>query len=235
VATGAWRNAPGRPAPAWDANSAANRSYVAEYVIAAGEANTDVVKRVTIPGDTSGTWLSDTGVGLNIRWGLSVGSTFQQAAGSWGAANAIGSSNQFNFMGTTGNVFELFDVGLYEGAAAPVFQVPDYVSEFVSCRRYFRMSAAEGAGTPSTTTVFFFVKHEGMRVAPTVAAAAALVVTDINAANFTQSTAQASISSNSSEGGLYSLGNFTGLTVGKLYIFQNAGATNVIKLNSRLL
>ena len=35
-------------------------------------------------------------------------------------------ANQFNFMGTINNVFELFDVSLTEGTVAPPFQLPDY-------------------------------------------------------------------------------------------------------------
>ena len=124
-------------------NSAANRSYVAEYVISGGEANTDVYKTVTIPGDTSGTWLKDNGVGIQVRWGLMAGTTFQQAAGSWGTTNAVGSSNQFNFMGTLSNVFELYDVGLYTGVVAPQFIVPDYETEFAKCQRYFEIIGAQ--------------------------------------------------------------------------------------------
>ena len=119
-------------------NSAANRSYIAEYVIAAGEANTDVVKSVTIQADVTGTWLKDNGNGLQITWTLMAGSTYQQAVGSWGTGNAYGSSNQFNFMGTNGNVFELFDVSLTEGSVAPPFMVPDYASELAACRRYWQ-------------------------------------------------------------------------------------------------
>ena len=121
-------------------NGAVNRSYVAEYVIAAGEANTDVVKSVTIPGDTVGTWPVDNTQSMFIRWGLMAGASFQQTAGSWGTGNAIGSPNQFNFMGAIGNIFELFDVGMYEGSVAPPFMVPDYVSELALCKRYWEQS-----------------------------------------------------------------------------------------------
>jgi hypothetical protein len=144
-------------------NSAQTRSYVAEYTIAGGEANTDVVKSVVIPGDTTGTWLKDTGIGLWVRWGLMCGSSFQQAAGSWAATNMFGSSNQFNLMGTNGNVFELFDVGLYEGTVAPEFQVPDYASELIKCQRYFeRVAPSSGAficlgGFESTSRLNAFV------------------------------------------------------------------------------
>lgn len=118
-------------------NATPNRSYVAEYTISGGEANTDVVKSVTIPGDTSGTWAKDATVGMQIRFGLMAGTTYQQTAGSWSTGNVVGSSNQFNFMGTNSNVFELFDVGLYEGEAAPAFQVPHYAQELRKCMRYY--------------------------------------------------------------------------------------------------
>lgn len=132
-------------------NAAVNRCYVAEYVIAVGEANTDVIKSITIPGDTTGTWLKDNGVGMFLRWGLMAGANWQQPAGAWSGAsiNTIGSPNQFNFMGTVNNVFELFDVGLYEGNVAPAFQVPDYGSELVLCQRYFQK------WTSSMTTAFY--------------------------------------------------------------------------------
>jgi len=115
----------------------APRSYVAEYVVAAGEANTDTVKTVTIPGDVAGTWVADNTTGLVVRWALMAGTNYQQTAGSWQSSGITASPNQFNLFGTNGNTFELFDVGLYEGAVAPPFMVPDYVSELALCQRYY--------------------------------------------------------------------------------------------------
>jgi hypothetical protein len=127
------------------------RSYVAEYTIAAGEANTDVVKSVTVPGDVVATnWLTNNGIGLIVRWGMAAASNMQQAAGSWGTADVVGSPNQFNLLGTVGNVFELFDVGLYEGSAAPAFQVPDYATELRACQREFEQIAVP----PNTGQLF---------------------------------------------------------------------------------
>lgn len=102
-------------------NSGTARSYIAEYTIASGEASTDVVKTVTLTMDTTGTWATDNSTGIDIWFGLMCGSTYQTTAGVWAAGNFVGSANQFNFMGTNGNIFELFDVGLYEGSAAPAF------------------------------------------------------------------------------------------------------------------
>jgi hypothetical protein len=119
-------------------NASGGRSYVAEYTISAGEANTDVVKSVTVSLDQTGTWLSDNGIGLVVYWCLGAGSAWQGSPGSWQSAFALGSANQFNLFGTNGNVFELFDVGLYEGVVAPAFQLPDYPSELLACKRYWQ-------------------------------------------------------------------------------------------------
>lgn len=109
------------------------------YVIAPGEANTDVVKSVTLPLDTAGTWDIAAGTGLAIDFILMAGSSFQGTAGVWASASGeMAGSNQFNFMGTNGNVFELFDVGLYQGASAPSFQLPEFSTELLVCKRHWQ-------------------------------------------------------------------------------------------------
>lgn len=126
-------------------NSAANRIYVGEFTIAGGEANTDVVKSITLTADTSGTWLTSTGViGLDIYIALMAGSSLQGTANAWGTTSIHATSSQFNFMGTLSNVFELFDVSLTEGSVAPTFQVPDYVEELQLCRRYWESTFVIG-------------------------------------------------------------------------------------------
>jgi hypothetical protein len=127
---------------------ALNRAYSAEYVIAAGEANTDVVKSVVITLDQSGTWSNDTTGGIYISWCLMVGSSLQQSAGAWAAGNFLGSPNQFNFMGTINNIFELFDVSLTEGNVAPPFMVPDYASELALCMRYYESVPLDNTYAP---------------------------------------------------------------------------------------
>ena len=117
----------------------ATRSYTANYVISAGEANTDVLKSVTLTLDTAGTWAADNSLGFYIFWSLMCGTTFAQAPGSWATFSSRGSTTQFNFMQTNGNIFELFDVSLTEGAVAPPFVVPDYASELAACMRYYEV------------------------------------------------------------------------------------------------
>jgi hypothetical protein len=119
-------------------NVGGGRAYVSEYVISAGEANTDVVKSVTVSLYNSGTpWPVDNQTAIGVYWVLMCGTSFQAAANSWVTGNVFASANQFNFMGTAGNRFELFDVSLTEGTVAPPFQVPDYPSELALCQRYW--------------------------------------------------------------------------------------------------
>jgi hypothetical protein len=156
-------------------NSAINRGYAAEFTISSGEANTDVVKSVTLQLDQSGTWLKDNSVGLYVSWGLMGGTTFQTTPSTWAAGNYWATSNQFNFMGTLSNVFELFDVSLTEGTVAPTYQVPDYASEILLCKRYYQKYGGETqydaaiavyapSVTPTNAPLMYFTE---MRVAPT--------------------------------------------------------------------
>jgi hypothetical protein len=62
-------------------------------------------------------------------------------------------------MAVNGNIFELFDVGLYEGTVAPPFMVPDYASELQACKRYWQSgfiaieSTAAGAGVIGSAVI----------------------------------------------------------------------------------
>jgi hypothetical protein len=130
-------------------NTGAGRSYVTTITIAAGEVNTDVVRTFVIPGDTTGTWLTDTGLGIQLRVSLAAGTTFHTAtANSWQAGNVVTTSAQTNFMGTAGATFDLFDVGLYVDhlgtGVAPQFEVPAFDAELRACQRYWEfMSSVE--------------------------------------------------------------------------------------------
>lgn len=138
-------------------NSAADRSYVALFTISADDANTDTVQTFAIPGDTTGTWLTAEGViGINLTIALACGSTYQGVEG-WQAGNIYGTSGVSNGMGTQGNVFQIFDVGLYldpdETGVAPAWELPDAAEEERGCKRFWR-NTFYGVGTWVTTTLW---------------------------------------------------------------------------------
>ena len=118
-------------------NSAANRSYVSTYTISV--ANTWEKKTVTIAGDTSGTWLQDTGIGARIEWTLSGGSDYQTATpNAWTASNDQTTSSQTNWMATIANTFQLTAIQIEAGSKATPFQIATgtFTTELAACQRY---------------------------------------------------------------------------------------------------
>ena len=122
-------------------NSAADRSYPFTYTISS--ANTWEYETITIPGDTSGTWLTTNGVGIRLQFGLGVGSTFSGTAGAWAAGNFISATGAVSVVGTSGATFYITGVQLEKGTAASPFEYRLYGTELALCQRYFyRMPAA---------------------------------------------------------------------------------------------
>lgn len=122
-------------------NSAQNRSYPFSYTINA--ANTFETKTVTIAGDTSGTWLTNTGVGLFMKFGLGVGSTYSGTAGAWAGADYRSATGATSVVGTNGATFYITGVMLEKGSFTGD-RPYDYVEFGESLRRcqryYYRMS-----------------------------------------------------------------------------------------------
>jgi hypothetical protein len=155
-------------------NSAGNRSYPFSYVI--NGSNTWEYKTVTIPGDTTGTWLTTNGVGLELNFGLGGGATYSGTAGAWAAANYGTATGATSVVGTNGATFYLTGVQLEVGTVATPFERRMYGQELQLAQRYyqywgggtnqFQLRAYNLAGGGITQTFTYPVE---MRTAPTVA------------------------------------------------------------------
>lgn len=156
-------------------NSAGDRSYVAEYTI--DSADTWEQQSITVAGDTSGTWLTTTGIGLQVVICLMAGTDFTKSAGSWGAGNDYGSDNQVNCVDNTSNDFYFTGVQLEIGSAATPFEHElSYTETLQKCQRYFtkiapRVNSATVRGYNSSGAVVgdWFSLPTQMRAEPTCA------------------------------------------------------------------
>ena len=115
-------------------NSAQNRSYPFSYTISAS--NTWEQKTITIAGDTSGTWLTTNGVGIDIDFSMGTGSTLSGTAGSWAGTNYVSATGATSVVGTNGATFYITGVQLEKGAAATSFDLRPYTTELALCQRY---------------------------------------------------------------------------------------------------
>jgi hypothetical protein len=125
-------------------NSASNRSYPFTYTITA--ANTWELETITIPGDTSGTWVTNNGIGIRLRIGLGVGSTFSGTAGAWAAGNFISATGATSVVGTSGATFYITGVQLERGSNATSFEFRDYGRELIMCQRYYEIKNVDASG-----------------------------------------------------------------------------------------
>ena len=154
-------------------NSANDRCYPFSYTISA--ANTWEQKTLTIAGDTSGTWLTTTGLGIAIRWGLGVGSTRSGTAGAWGSTRYFSATGAVSVVGTNAATWYVTGVQLEKGSTATAFDYRPYGTELALCQRYYwryingvDQSLSMGCYYNSTSIYGLFQTPVTMRSKPTL-------------------------------------------------------------------
>jgi hypothetical protein len=142
-------------------NSGASRSYPFTYAISA--ANTWEQKSVTIPGDTSGTWLTNNGVGLSLVFGLGVGSTYSGTAGAWASADYQSATGAVSVIGTLNATWYITGVQLEVGTfqTAPTFERVEYGAMLRACQRYFEKSFDTNQAPAHNTGEFIIHPNSG--------------------------------------------------------------------------
>ena len=129
--------------------SASGRSYPFNYTISS--ANTWEQKTITIAGDTSGTWATNTSAGMQVVWDLGSGSGYAGTANAWATSFYPKATSSSNLIATSGATFYLTGVQLEKGSTASPFEYRLYGTELALCQRYFEKSYDLSA-TPGTVT-----------------------------------------------------------------------------------
>jgi len=142
-------------------NSANSRLYPFTFTISS--ANTWEQKTITVTGDTSGTWVTDNGIGLYLNFNLGTGSTYLGTAGAWTGSAFYSATGGTNIVATNGATFYITGVQLEKGSTATSFDYRPYGTELALCQRYYESTAYPDASfglvatrvTTSTSTTTF--------------------------------------------------------------------------------
>ena len=135
-------------------NNAFNRTFLASYSVSA--ANTWEYKTIAIPGDTTGTWLTDNSIGLSVAWSFGAGSSFTGTAG-WQAGNLNQLSGATNLMATNGATLHLTGVQLEVGTAATPFERRQFGQELALCQRYYESAYNIWSGYTNGASPYYLI------------------------------------------------------------------------------
>jgi hypothetical protein len=148
-------------------NVASTRSYPFAYSIPT--ANTWTSIAITIPGDTSGTWVGSTNAGSAfVQFGLGNGSTYSGTAGAWSSSNFVSATGAVSVVSTNGATFYVTGVQLEAGSVATPFEKLPYSETLILCQRYYSIinnNLQSGAVGYALATAYFPVT---MRTTPSL-------------------------------------------------------------------
>lgn len=150
-------------------NADGTRSYVTSIAIGTAVAT----YTVAIPGDTAGTWLNGTGVGIkaSLCFSASTTGTFTTAtANTWLAGNFIALNNQANGLSALNRSLSFGDLQLEKGSVATPFEVVDIQVELARCHRYYEAGfiRADGYNTAANKVATMISYKATKRTTPTV-------------------------------------------------------------------
>lgn len=130
-------------------NADNTRIYPYSYIISSQ--NTWEYKTVTITGDTTGTWLTTNGIGIQLFFSIGVSSNLAGTAGVWGTYGYKGITGQVNVVATSGATWYVTGVQLEKGSTATNFDYRPYGTELALCQRYYSRwdSSTNGAAYAS--------------------------------------------------------------------------------------
>jgi len=215
-------------------NGANNRSYPFTYSIPVASTWTSI--SITIAGDTTGTWATNNTIGIQVKIGLGVGSTYSASAGAWTAGGYNSATGATSIVGTSGATFYITGVQLEVGSSATGFEYRLYNQELSACQRYYQLTNNfSGSGATSTAAAGLCFWSQ-MRANPTLGLQGAYSLTDGYALDYTQSSASIAVNATgaiNNVGAYTLLSNLSSVTNGRP-MYSRFGNTNQITLSAEL-
>jgi hypothetical protein len=206
-------------------NGGQTRSYAFSYTI--NQANTWEKETITIPGDTTGTWLTDNSRGIDLFFSLGMGSTYTAPSNnSWLAGTYYAGPGGTSVVGTNGATFYITGVQLEKGTQATAFDYRPFGTELQLCQRYYYNLVAAAGSAASTTKVELLYQHPvPMRAAPTLNVVGLMRVEDPAVAGYSQSSATSTLEQANYLSMKPGFGNLSGLTVARPYFIATLAAS----------
>jgi len=151
-------------------NDAFSRTYAFSFTI--NSSNTWEYKTITIPGDTTGTWVGATnGTGIWFTIDLGSGSNYATTANTWTAGGYRKATGSTSIVGSSGATLYITGVQLEKGPQATAFDYRDYGRELVLCLRYYQV--LPGIVVNPAATWYSLTYATPMRTSPSVSGGAA--------------------------------------------------------------
>lgn len=117
-------------------NSANNRAYVIEFDVPNNEW-VHVVRR--IPGDTGGTWATDSSTGIRIKFNLgSSASTYATNPSGWIGADRAVTERNVSISERTGAYIQFTGLQFEHSPVPTPFEYRTYAEELELCKRYYQ-------------------------------------------------------------------------------------------------
>lgn len=223
-------------------NNDSNYNYPFSYTIST--ANTWQQVSITIPGPTSGSWLTTNSCGIQILISLGAGSTYGNGtAGAWTTSNYVSVTGAVSVVGTSGATWAITGAQLEVGTTATNFDFRSYGTELALCQRYYiryangtgqRLGVGDRYATTFIQCMTFFPTE--MRTAPTLVATTGsgyYIFYQGGVAHTFNSFTLDSGGTTSKIAVMYNSGDTSG-TVGQCGMYQTNNASGSVAFNAEL-
>ena len=155
-------------------NADNSRAYPFSYTISS--ANTWTQINIPISGDTTGTWLSTNGAGVQVRFSMGLGSTYTTTGGAWASGVYGAPTGSVNMVSTNGATWYMTGLQFEVGTVATSFDFRSYGTELALCQRYFYSMGGTstfeqfsiGSATGTTDGRFMMYLPVPMRTQPSI-------------------------------------------------------------------